>query len=84
TTLVMADSASEMQGYISDSDEARRHFDETFKAVEALATEQGKVTWAKLAGLTAEFRKHDDRIRSLMLGGDATGAERISNTEARA
>jgi len=82
--LVMADNAGEMQGYISASDDARRHFDETFKAVEALSTEQGKVTWTKLADLTAEFRKHDDRIRSMMLGGDTIGAERLSNTDARA
>ncbi|WP_117192825.1 methyl-accepting chemotaxis protein [Rhizobium terrae] len=82
--LLLTTEPKEMQGYISKSDEARRTFDETFKLVEARATEQGKVLWAKLAGFTAEFRKQDDRIRQLMLGGDATAALHISNNEARA
>ncbi|MCC2613111.1 methyl-accepting chemotaxis protein [Neorhizobium petrolearium] len=82
--LLMAESASEMQDYISKSDEARRAFDQTFKSVFALATEQGKANWAKLEGFTAEFRKQDDRIRGLMLGGDAAGALRVSSNEARA
>ncbi|MFB9953142.1 MCP four helix bundle domain-containing protein, partial [Rhizobium puerariae] len=81
--LLMATSSAEMQGYISKSDEARRSFDETLKSVEARATEQGKVLWAKLAAFTAEFRKQDDHIRTLMLGGDTTSALRISTNEAR-
>ena len=81
--LLLAANPGEMQGYIAKSDDARRTFDETFKSVEALATEQGKALWAKLAGFTAEFRKQDDRIRSLMLGGDTAAALRISTNEAR-
>jgi methyl-accepting chemotaxis protein len=82
--LLLAANPSEMQGYIAKSDEARRGFDDTFKAVEARATEQGKALWAKLATLTAEFRKQDDHIRTLTLGGDAAGALKVSTTEARA
>ncbi|MBW6423733.1 methyl-accepting chemotaxis protein [Rhizobium sp. XQZ8] len=81
--LLMAVNAAEMQGYISKSDEARRAFDDTFKAVEARATEQGKALWAKLAGFTGEFRKQDDRIRTLMLGGDTATALKISTGDAR-
>ncbi|TDK35648.1 methyl-accepting chemotaxis protein [Rhizobium deserti] len=81
--LLLAANPSEMQGYIAKSDEARRGFDDTFKAVEARATEQGKALWAKLATLTAEFRKQDDHIRTLMLGGDAAGALKVSINEAR-
>jgi methyl-accepting chemotaxis protein len=81
--LLMAVNAAEMQGYISKSDEARRAYDDTFKAVESRATEQGKALWAKLAGFTTEFRKQDDRIRTLMLGGDTATALKISTGEAR-
>ncbi len=81
--LLMALNAAEMQGYISKSDEARRAYDATFKDVESRATEQGKALWAKLAGFTAEFRKQDDRIRTLMLGGDTATALKISVNEAR-
>ncbi|MGK9054399.1 methyl-accepting chemotaxis protein, partial [Neorhizobium petrolearium] len=81
--LLMATSPSEMQGYISSSDDARRHFDETFKSVLALATEQGKANWAKLEGFTTEFRKQDDRIRALMLAGNTAGAQQVSTNEAR-
>jgi methyl-accepting chemotaxis protein len=82
--LLLAANPGEMQGYIAKGDEARRAFDETLKAVEARATEQGKALWAKLGGFTAEFRKQDDRIRNSMLGGDAASALHISNNEARA
>jgi methyl-accepting chemotaxis protein len=81
--LLMATTAGEMQGYIAKSDEARRIFDQNFKSVEALATEQGKALWAKLSGFTTEFRKQDDRIRTLMLSGDTAGALKISVGEAR-
>jgi methyl-accepting chemotaxis protein len=82
--LLLAESQSEMQTSISRGDASRQAFDQVFTSVEALATEQGKVIWNKLTGLTAEFRKQDDRIRSLMLAGDTIGANRISSNEARA
>jgi methyl-accepting chemotaxis protein len=81
--LLLAASSNDMQGAIAKGDDARRAFDDTFKAVESRATEQGKVLWGKLAAFTVEFRKHDDEIRKLMLAGDATGANKISSNEAR-
>ncbi len=81
--LLLAANPAEMQGYIAKSDDARRAFDETFKSVEARATQQGKALWTKLSGFTGEFRKQDDRIRTLMLGGDTASALRISTNEAR-
>ena len=81
--LLMATSTQEMQGYITKGDEARRKFDEAFTSVLALATEQGMVFWNKLEGFTNEFRKQDDRIRSLMLAGNAPAAAQVSADEAR-
>jgi methyl-accepting chemotaxis protein len=81
--LLLASNAGEMQGYISKADEARRAYDDFLEQVTALATEQGKVYWTKLAALTTEFRKQEDRIRSLMLGGNPAGALQVSNNEAR-
>jgi methyl-accepting chemotaxis protein len=81
--LLLAPGAAEMQGYITASDNARRAFDDNFNQVNARATEQGKVMWAKLADFTAEFRRQDDRIRSLMLAGNTPAALQVSNNEAR-
>lgn len=82
--LLLASSQAEMHRYIESNDAARKTYDETFQMVLARATEQGKVYWDKLAGLTAEFRKQDDLIRTLMLAGDSVGANQISSNEARA
>jgi Methyl-accepting chemotaxis protein len=81
--LLMSTTGQEKQEYIAKSDNARVNFDQMFKSVEALATEEGKKNWARLAGLTAEFRKQDDRIRAYMLSGDTSSAINISNNEAR-
>ncbi|MCM2458033.1 HAMP domain-containing protein [Rhizobium sp. CG4] len=81
--LLLASGAAEMQGYITASDNARRAFDENFNQVNARATEQGKAIWAKLAEFTAEFRRQDDRIRSLMLQGNTSAALQVSTNEAR-
>jgi methyl-accepting chemotaxis protein len=82
--LLLASDPTEMHRYIDSNDAARKAFDENFQAILARSTEQGKVYWDKLAALTAEFRKQDDRIRAQMLAGDAAGANQISITEARA
>ncbi|MCJ8519991.1 methyl-accepting chemotaxis protein [Pseudorhizobium tarimense] len=82
--LLMATSTQEMQGYIDKSDDARRKFDQSFRSVMALATEQGMVFWNKLQDFTAEFRKQDDRIRSMMLAGNSAAAAQVSANEARA
>ncbi|MCL6707602.1 methyl-accepting chemotaxis protein [Pseudomonas sp. R2.Fl] len=76
-------SAAETNRYIGLSDQARREFDTALEGVLAKATEQGKVLWSKLQGLTADFRTDDDRIRTLALSGDMIGAARLSTTEAR-
>ena len=82
--LLMANSPQEMQGYIAKSDEARSKFDASFKTVLTLATEQGMVLWNKVEGFSTEFRKQDDRIRSLMLAGNNAAAADVSAREARA
>ncbi|MFN7101856.1 MAG: methyl-accepting chemotaxis protein [Pseudorhizobium sp.] len=81
--LLLANNAREMQDSIAKGDDARRHFDTSFTAVTPLATEQGKVLWNKLGDFTTEFRKQDDQIRSLVLGGNTSTAMQISNNGAR-
>jgi methyl-accepting chemotaxis protein len=81
--LLMATSVQEMQSYVTLSDSSRERFDARLQAVLERATEQGKVLWGKLEGMTAEFRKQDDRIRTLMLGGNTPAALQISTDEAR-
>ncbi|AYD03207.1 methyl-accepting chemotaxis protein [Neorhizobium sp. NCHU2750] len=81
--LLLSTSADDVKTYIGRSDAARQDFDQTFKQVQERATDQGRANWDKLAGFVADFRKQDDQIRSLMLAGDATGANRISSNEAR-
>jgi methyl-accepting chemotaxis protein len=82
--ILLSTTPAESQGYIAKSDQARQDFAANLKAVEERATEQGKPLWAKLDSLSTTFHQHDDEIRKLMLAGDAAGALRISNGEARA
>ena len=82
--LLLSTTPAEMQNAIARSDEARRDFAQNLKAVEAIATEQGKVLWAKLGTLSSTFHQQDDEIRKLMMSGDTAAALRVSNGEARA
>ncbi|MBO3762315.1 methyl-accepting chemotaxis protein [Ciceribacter sp. L1K22] len=81
--MLASTSMTETNRYISNSDQARTEFDATFQVILGKATEQGKILWNKLDGLTAEFRRSDNQIRSLALAGDMAGATRISTTDAR-
>ncbi|RWX76526.1 methyl-accepting chemotaxis protein [Neorhizobium lilium] len=82
--ILLSATPAEIQGYTAKSDDARRDFAENLKAVQSLATEQGKPLWDKLDTLSAAFRQHDDVIRKIMLSGDAAGALKVSTNEARA
>ncbi|MDX3927779.1 MAG: methyl-accepting chemotaxis protein [Shinella sp.] len=81
--MLSAASSVETNRYIELSNAARKSYDETLEAIEAKATEQGRVYWSRLAELTGEFRRQDDRVRSLMLAGDGAGALRVSTSDAR-
>ncbi|MUZ58181.1 methyl-accepting chemotaxis protein [Agrobacterium vitis] len=81
--LLLSQSADEGRAIIGRIKEARNNFDTAFAAVTAKATEEGKVTWNKLAALEADFRKQDDVIQSLALSGDTTGALKVSTGENR-
>ncbi len=81
--MLVSASAAQMEEYIDNSDKARAEYDETFGMILEKATEQGMVLWNKLKGLTADFRKQDDQIRSLMQAGNLDAALRISTTTAR-
>jgi methyl-accepting chemotaxis protein len=82
--MLSSTSPTETNRYVGLSDDARKEFDATFQEVLGKATEQGKVLWNKLDGFTADFRRDDDRIRTLALAGDMAGATRVSTTDARA
>ncbi len=81
--LLLSTDTNEMRRYIESNDTARKTYDQTFEAIQARSTEQGRVYWNKLAEMTVEFRKQDDRIRALMLSGDTVGANQVSSNEAR-
>ncbi len=82
--LLLATNSAEVQNSISHADKARAHFDSTFKKLEALATDQDRHIWPKLAALTSEYRKQDDRIRALVLNNDVATAIRVSTGDAGA
>jgi len=81
--MLVSASAAQMEEYIDNSDKARSEYDETFGIILEKATEKGMVLWNKLKGLTADFRKQDDQIRSLIQTGNLEAALRISTTTAR-
>jgi methyl-accepting chemotaxis protein len=81
--MLSSTTASETNRYIEISQKARQDFDAAFEQILSKATEQGKVFWNKLQGLTDQFRREDDRVRSLMLAGDTAGAVRASTTGVR-
>jgi methyl-accepting chemotaxis protein len=81
--MLVSASAAQMEEYIDNSDKARAEYDETFGIILEKATEKGMVLWNKLKGLTADFRKQDDQIRSLIQTGNLEAALRISTTTAR-
>jgi methyl-accepting chemotaxis protein len=74
------DAAREYSGRI---DHYRQEFDKNFSAVMLKATEQGKVIWNKLQGLTGQYRQQDDQIRAFIMAGDQPSALRISTTDNR-
>ncbi|RKE77510.1 methyl-accepting chemotaxis protein, partial [Rhizobium sp. AG855] len=82
--MLVSASTDETEKYIVSSDKARAEYDETFNIILGKATDQGMVLWNKLKGLTADFRKQDDQIRSFILAGNLDAASRISTTTARA
>jgi methyl-accepting chemotaxis protein len=81
--LLLATTPEDMKSAIAKSDQNRKDFDEALTAVEAKATAEGRVHWAKVRALNVDFLKADDQIRDRMLAGDTAGANKISTTEAR-
>ncbi|MDB5526343.1 MAG: Chemoreceptor of family, unusual structure [Rhizobium sp.] len=81
--LLLATTPDELKSAVAKGDQNRKNFEESLVAVEAKATEQGRVFWNKLRALNADFLKFDDQIREKMLAGDAVGANRISSSDAR-
>ncbi|MFL5019875.1 MAG: methyl-accepting chemotaxis protein [Rhizobium sp.] len=82
--LLTARTADEMAGAIAKGNQARKDFTDAFGQVLALATEEGKARWARIAELSKTFNAADDQIRDYVKAGNAEGANTISVTAARA
>ncbi|TAX40880.1 methyl-accepting chemotaxis protein [Rhizobium leguminosarum] len=82
--LLTARTADEMAGAITKGNQARKEFIDAFGQVLALATEEGKARWARIAELSKTFNAADDQIRDYVKAGNAEGANTISVTAARA
>ncbi|MBW8786490.1 MAG: MCP four helix bundle domain-containing protein, partial [Rhizobium leguminosarum] len=82
--LLTARTADETAGAIAKGNQARKDFTDAFGQVLALATEEGKARWARIAELSKTFNAADDQIRDYVKAGNAEGANTISVTAARA
>ncbi|ARM13828.1 MULTISPECIES: methyl-accepting chemotaxis protein [Rhizobium] len=82
--LLTARTAEETAGSIAKGNQARKDFADAFSQVLALATEEGKARWARIAELSKTFNAADDQIREYVKAGNAEGANSISVTTARA
>ncbi|MGO6903510.1 MCP four helix bundle domain-containing protein, partial [Rhizobium ruizarguesonis] len=82
--LLTARGADETAGAIAKGNQARKEFADAFSQVLALATEEGKARWARIAELSKTFNGADDQIREYVKAGNAEGANTISVTTARA
>ncbi|MBY4590824.1 MULTISPECIES: methyl-accepting chemotaxis protein [Rhizobium] len=82
--LLTARTANETAGSIAKGDQARKDFADAFGQVLALATEEGKARWARIAELSKTFNAADDQIRDYVKAGNAESANTISVTTARA
>jgi methyl-accepting chemotaxis protein len=82
--MLLAPTPEAAREYSGRIDTYRQEFDKNFSAVMLKATEQGKVIWNKLQGLTGQYRQQDDRIRAFIMAGDQPSALKISTTENRA
>ncbi|EJZ18384.1 methyl-accepting chemotaxis protein [Rhizobium sp. Pop5] len=82
--LLTARTDEETAGAIEKGNLARKEFSEAFNQVQALATEEGKARWARIAEFSNAFNTADDQIREYMKAGNAEGANTVSITAARA
>ncbi|EJC81215.1 methyl-accepting chemotaxis protein [Rhizobium leguminosarum bv. trifolii WSM2297] len=82
--LLTARTADETAGSIAKGNQARNDFADAFGHVLTLATEEGKVRWARIAELSKSFNAADDQIRDYVKAGNAEAANTVSVTAARA
>ncbi|MDQ0321471.1 methyl-accepting chemotaxis protein [Pararhizobium capsulatum DSM 1112] len=82
--LLAATTEKEMASARAKGDVARQAFDQLLSEAEAKATEQGKAKWSKLRELAVKSDEAEQQIRSLLTAGNASAAENISVTTARA
>ncbi|EJT04084.1 methyl-accepting chemotaxis protein [Rhizobium sp. CCGE 510] len=81
--LLTARNADDMAGAIEKGNQAHKEFDDAFQKVQALATEEGKARWARIAELSQTFVAADEQIRAYVKAGNTDGANDISVTTAR-
>ncbi|MBB3350710.1 methyl-accepting chemotaxis protein [Rhizobium sp. BK049] len=82
--LLTARTSEESARATDKGNAARKDFSDAFNQVLALATEEGKARWARIAELSKAFNAADDQIRDYLKAGNADGANTISITTARA
>ena len=81
--IIGADNPSQIEQAQKKGDAARVVLRETLDKALAIASEQGRPRWLKIQELSIKADAIDDKIRGLMLAGQAAEAERLSITEAR-
>jgi methyl-accepting chemotaxis protein len=81
--VIGADNASQIEQAQKRGDAARTVLRESLDKALAIASEQGRPRWLKIQELATKADAVDDKIRALMLAGQAVEAERLSITEAR-
>jgi methyl-accepting chemotaxis protein len=81
--LLASTDAAEASSAKTKGDVARKSLEDALAKATHLATEAGKPRWAAIGALWTEFKQSDDRIRTLLDGGDRDGAQTLSVTEAR-
>ncbi|MBX4907740.1 MULTISPECIES: methyl-accepting chemotaxis protein [Rhizobium] len=82
--LLNARGADEAAAAIDKGNQARKDFSDAFNQALALATEEGKARWARIAEFSKSFNAADDQIRDSVKTGNVEGANTVSITTARA
>ncbi|MGE6738704.1 methyl-accepting chemotaxis protein [Allorhizobium pseudoryzae] len=82
--MLLSTSIGDVRQAIAAIDHHRQMHDDAFDKVLALANGEERAIFEKLHQLEEVYRRQDDKIRDLMLGGDQVAALSLSTTENKA
>jgi methyl-accepting chemotaxis protein len=82
--MLLSTSIGDVRQAIAAIDHHRQMHDDAFDKVLALANGEERAIFEKLHQLEEVYRRQDDKIRDLMLGGDQVAALALSTTENKA